>query len=140
MTVRPGLLQTLLNDFEAAEFLNAEDDYVCKRCTGLVQKALHVQPLGRALLLHLKRFEFTRTGRKLNDVVLFPRTLGLGTARYEFTALIERLGKAMRTGHYVAYVQNANLWRCNDNDVVQIPLQEVEKRQAYLLAYVRTDM
>jgi ubiquitin C-terminal hydrolase len=144
MEVKKGLLQTLLGDFQATEFLNAEDDYVCQRCAGLVQKTLHVQPLGRALLLHLKRFEITGTGRnrcarKRNDVVSFPRTLAFGTARYEFTALVEHICKTTHSGHYVAFVQSTMLLCCNDDDVVEVPWQEVEKRQAYLLAYVRTD-
>ena len=124
---------------EMLYFLNAENDYVCKRCAGLVQKTIQVRPLGRALLLHLKRFEFERTGRKCNDVVLFPRTLSVGTSRYEFTALVEHIGKTMHRGHYVAYVQSTHLWCCNDEDVVEVSWQTIEKKQAYLLAYVRAD-
>lgn len=139
MAIRPGLLQTLLSDFEMPEHLTAEDDYACQQCAGLVQKTLHVQPLGRALLLHLKRFEYNQAGRKRNDVVTFPRTLAFGSARYEFAALVEHRGKTLGGGHYVAYVESSRLFCCNDAVIAEIAWQEVEKRQAYLLAYIRTD-
>ena len=108
-----------------------------------MQKTVQVEPIGKALLLHLKRFEFDErelTTRKLDDAVKFPQTLTLGAARYEFTALIEHLGKNVTNGHYVAYVNNANkFWRCNDSEVEQMEWKEIKDRQAYLLAYVRTD-
>ena len=124
-------------------FLYKLDDYACKDCQGLVQETVQVQPIGKALLLDLKRFDFDERGlttRKLDDVVKFPQTLTLGAARYEFTALIEHLGETVTNGHYVAYVNANNFWRCDDSDVEQMPWKEIKERQAYLLAYVRTDM
>ena len=103
-----------------------------------MQQTIHVQPLGRALLLHLKRYDY-ETQRKLNEPVFLDRVLTFGTARYEFTALIEHQGRSMQSGHYVAYVRSTNYWLCNDKDVVQVTWNDVEKRQAYLLAYVRVD-
>ena len=60
--IRAGYLQTLLTDFEVLEFLAANDDYVCQACGDLIQKNIRVQPVGRAVLLHLKRFAFDRVG------------------------------------------------------------------------------
>ena len=140
MAIRPGILQTLLSDFEMPEFLAADDDYVCRACAGLVQKTLHVQPLGRALLLHLKRFEFDLAGRKRRDVVPFPRTLAFGSAQYAFAALVEHIGPTLGAGHYVAYVDSGRLLRCDDTEISQSTWDEIETREAYLLAYIRTDI
>ena len=104
MAVRLGDLQTLVGDFEMPEFLTAHDDYVCQACGDLVQKNIRVQPRGRALLLHLKRFD--NVGRKRSDLVIFPRILHFGTARYEFVSLVEHIGPTLAEGHYVAYVQS----------------------------------
>ena len=106
-----------------------------------MQKTISVQPVGRALLLHLKRFAFDATGRKRTDPVPFPRRLVFGTAQYEFSAMVEHLGATMRGGHYVAYVDSSgSLLHCNDaNPVSEVTWEHVAARQAYLLAYVRTD-
>ena len=112
----------------------------CRRCAGLVQTAIHVQPLGRALLLHSKRFEYEQTGRKRSDVVTFPRALSLGSARYAFAARVEHRGRTLGRGHYVAFVESSRLF-CRDDAVIsELSWQEVERREAYLLAYVRVDV
>ncbi len=137
MAVRLGDLQTLLGDFEMPEFLTADDDYVCQACGDLVQKNIRVQPRGRALLFHLKRFD--NKGRKRNDLVTFPRMLHFGTARYEFAAVVEHIGATMKSGHYVTYLQSENFKCCNDNVITDTTWENVEARQAYLLMYVRAD-
>ena len=137
MAVRLGDLQTLLGDFEMPEFLTAHDDYVCQACGDLVQKNIRVQPRGRALLLHLKRFD--NAGRKRNDLVTFPRVLNFGIARYEFMAAVEHIGAILKEGHYVAYVQSRSVLCCNDDFITDTTWAEVEQHQAYLLVYVRSD-
>ena len=103
----------------------------------LVQKTLQVRPVGRALLLHLKRFD--SGGRKLPDIVTFPRELMFGTVRYAFAAVVEHQGRTMRTGHYVAHVQSRKLLCCNDDTVRETTWERIASRQPYVLAYVRAD-
>ena len=139
--INPGDLQTLLTDFEMPAFLTSHDDYVCQACGDLVQKTIRVQPIGRALFLHLKRFAFQRSGLKRHDRVTFPRRLLLGSARYEFTAMVEHIGESVRDGHYIAHVQSAaSLLQCDDEKVEQVTWEQVSAHQSYLLAYVRTDV
>ena len=135
--MRPAELQTLLADFQMPEFLAAQDDYTCAECGDLVQKEIQVQPVGRALLLHLKRFD--NRGRKLGDIVTFPRELILGTVRYAFAAVIEHQGRTMRSGHYVAHVQSRKLLCCNDATVRETTWERIASQEAYVLAYVRVD-
>ena len=123
------------------EFLDSNDDYVCQACGDMVQKSIRVQPIGRASILHLKRFAFEGTQRKRNDPVTFPRTLEFGSARYEFSAMVEHIGETVRGGHYVANVQTAtSLLQCDDERVNEVTWEHVSARQAYVLAYVRTDV
>ena len=135
IAVRPAELQTLLADFQMPEFLAAGDDYTCAACGDLVQKTLQVQPVGRALLLHLKRFD--SSARKLGDIVTFPRELMVGTVRYAFAAVVEHQGRTMRTGHYVAHVQSRELLCCDDNAVRETTWERIASQQPYVLAYVR---
>ena len=139
--IRPGDLQTLFADFELPEFLAADDDYVCQACGDLVQKNIRVQPVGRAMLLHLKRFAFEHAGRKRSDAVTFPRILQFGTARYEFSGMVEHQGPTMRGGHNVAYVNSSGSFlHCNDDAPVrEVSWEYIASQQAYLLAYVRAD-
>ena len=138
--IKPADLQTLLTDFEMPEFLAGQDDYVCQVCGDLVQKTISVQPVGRALFLHLKRFAFHGAGRKRNDPVSFPRSLALGSARYEFSAMVEHIGEA-GGGHYIAHVNSSRSFlQCDDEHVTEMTWERVSGRQAYLLAYVRTDV
>ena len=53
----PGVLQTLLREFEEPELLAAHDEYICRECGDLVQNILRVQTVGQAFLLHFQRFE-----------------------------------------------------------------------------------
>ena len=53
--------------------------------------------------------------------------------------MIEHLGVTVSNGHYVAYVNAGKFWRCNDSVVEEMQWKEIKDRQAYLLAYVRTD-
>ena len=102
-----------------------------------MQKTVNVQPVGHALLIHLKRFD--SRGRKVVDDVTFPRELTVGTARYAFAAVIEHQGRTKREGHYVAHVQSRELLCCNDAKVTETTWERIASRQAYVLAYVRVD-
>ena len=135
--MRRAELQTLITDFQMPEFLAAHDDYKCAACDDLVQKTVDVQPVGQALLIHLKRFD--SRGRKVVDDVTFPRELFVGTARYAFAAVVEHQGHTKRRGHYVAYVQSRKLLCCDDGNVTETTWEHIESRQAYVLAYVRVD-
>ena len=139
--IKPADLQTLLSDFEMPAFLASQDDYVCQACGDLVQKTISVQPVGRALLLHLKRFAFHGDGRKRNDPVTFPRSLVFGSVRYDFSAMVEHIGDTGRAGHYIAHVNSSgSLWQCDDAIVTEVTWERVSDRQPYLIAYVRTDV
>ena len=100
-------------------------------------KTIDVQPTGLALLLHLKRFD--SRGRKLGDIVTFPRELLLGTVRYSFAAVVEHQGRTIRRGHYLAHVQSRKILCCNDATVEETTWDRIETQQPYLLAYVRAD-
>lgn len=54
MAVRLAELQTLLADLQMPELLAGQDDYTCAACGDLVQKTFQVEPVGEALLLHVK--------------------------------------------------------------------------------------
>lgn len=71
------LLSTCLGvqAFQTAEELGAEDSWFCSRCKRHVQanKKLDLWTLPEVLVVHLKRFFFTRARRdKLDSLVEFP--------------------------------------------------------------------
>uniref|UniRef100_A0A2P2MZF8 Ubiquitin carboxyl-terminal hydrolase n=1 Tax=Rhizophora mucronata TaxID=61149 RepID=A0A2P2MZF8_RHIMU len=108
------------------------------------------------LTIHLKRFSQDARGRlnKLNGHINFRDTLDLGPYMdprcpnvdkhiFRLLGVVEHLG-AMRGGHYVAYVRGSrpgkqnggSVWyHVSDAYVREVSLEEVLRREAYILFY-----
>ena len=135
--IMPTRSKTLLEKFEMPQFLADTDSKKCEECPEFLQKTVEVQPIGRALLIHLMRFD--DSGRKLPDRVTFPHELVLGTARYAFAAAVEHIGATKREGHYIAHVHTRQFLSCNDRSVTRTTWDCIASSQPYMLAYVRVN-
>ncbi|KAL6659585.1 hypothetical protein ACP70R_003625 [Stipagrostis hirtigluma subsp. patula] len=70
---------------------------------------------------------------------------------YGLVAVIEHIGNGLKYGHYVAYVRGSRIgshrqlssgsswFRADDKDIKEVSLEEVLKREAYLLFYERME-
>jgi ubiquitin C-terminal hydrolase len=114
------------------------------------QMTVHRAPI--ALTVHLKRFTYNwrRGGMdKVSKHIEFPERLDISpfmsqttrkTARpYELYGVLVHMGGGCHSGHYYAYVKNANgKWYCmDDDDVRPVSIQTVMRERAYMLFYTQ---
>ncbi|KAM3578273.1 Ubiquitin carboxyl-terminal hydrolase 36 [Umbelopsis sp. WA50703] len=148
-------LHRALRDFIKVDHIGGRDNkYKCSACHSLVdaekQMTVHRAPI--ALTVHLKRFTYNwrRGGMdKVSKHIEFPERLDISpfmsqttrkTARpYELYGVLVHMGGGCHSGHYYAYVKNANgKWYCmDDDDVRPVSIQTVMRERAYMLFYTQ---
>lgn len=148
-------LLSCVQAFLQREQLDAEDTWYCSRCKQHVQadKKLDLWSLPEVLVVHLKRFSYSRYSRdKLDTPVTFPlRDLDLSShllrparpgeapARYDLYAVSNHYG-GMGGGHYTATCKmpDDGLWYLfDDSSVRSVPDAQVQSPAAYVLFYRR---
>ncbi|KDP20649.1 hypothetical protein JCGZ_03783 [Jatropha curcas] len=153
----PLSLYTCLEAFLREEPLVPEDMWNCPQCKEERQasKKLDLWRLPEVLVIHLKRFSYSRSMKhKLETFVNFPvHDLDLtsyvanknNTRRqiYELYALTNHYG-GMGSGHYTAHIKllDENRWyNFDDSHISPITEDDVKSAAAYVLFYrrVRTD-
>ncbi|XP_020575008.1 ubiquitin carboxyl-terminal hydrolase 5 isoform X1 [Phalaenopsis equestris] len=153
----PLSLYACLDAFLREEPLVPEDMWFCPKCKEQRQasKKLDLWRLPEVLVIHLKRFSFSRsTKQKLETFVNFPihdfdltdYLANKGNSQrqtYELYALSNHYG-SMASGHYTAHIKlfEENRWyNFDDSHVSSINEEEVKSAAAYVLFYrrVRTD-
>lgn len=149
----PLSLYACLDAFLREEPLVPEDMWYCPRCKERRQasKKLDLWRLPEVLVIHLKRFSFSRsTKHKLETFVNFPiHDLDLtnyvacksSTQRqlYELYALSNHYG-SMASGHYTAYIKllDENKWyNFDDSHIIPMNEEDVKSAAAYVLFYRR---
>jgi len=148
----PSLLDCLDNFFSPERIANV--GYKCTKCDEQekIVKALGVYRLPRILIIHLKRFLYTkRRRRKISAPVDFPQSLDMRdfsrlsehtsvtNAMYRLYGISHHVG-GLRGGHYTSDVQNmvSGIWyHCDDTRVRTIPYPDTNCGSAYVLFYVR---
>jgi len=148
----PRLLDCLHNFFSPERISNV--GYNCTKCheQERIVKVMSVYRLPRILIIHLKRFLYTRRrGRKISAPVDFPLSLSMreftklsehssvSNAMYRLYGISHHLG-GLRGGHYTSDVQNmvSGIWyHCDDTSVRTIPHPDTNCGSAYVLFYVR---
>lgn len=148
----PLSLYACLDAFLREEPLVPEEMWYCPRCKEQRQasKKLDLWRLPEVLVIHLKRFSFSRsTKHKLETFVNFPiHDLDLTNyiankisqrQTYELYAVSNHYG-SMASGHYTAYIKllDENRWyNFDDSHVSAINEEEVKSGAAYVLFYRR---
>eukprot|EP00294_Goniomonas_avonlea_P013244 CAMPEP_0114544662 /NCGR_PEP_ID=MMETSP0114-20121206/2994_1 /TAXON_ID=31324 /ORGANISM="Goniomonas sp, Strain m" /LENGTH=638 /DNA_ID=CAMNT_0001729053 /DNA_START=8 /DNA_END=1924 /DNA_ORIENTATION=+ len=133
------------------EILTADCGWRCEKC-GKCPGQTRTTTIARwpkVLVLHLKRFDWTRTSRsKLDANVKFPLT-GLDVRSvcpggpdpggvYDLQAVVSHEGNGWGSGHYLAHCLNGltgNWYLYNDNRVSAVPTKSIDQLQAYVLMY-----
>ncbi|KAG8090764.1 hypothetical protein GUJ93_ZPchr0011g27883 [Zizania palustris] len=149
----PLSLYACLDAFLREEPLVPEDMWYCPRCKEQRQasKKLDLWRLPEVLVIHLKRFSFSRsTKQKLETFVNFPihdfdLTNYIANKKsserqiYELYAVSNHYG-SMASGHYTAYIKllDENRWyNFDDSHVSAINEEDVKSGAAYVLFYRR---
>lgn len=135
-------LERSLSAFFSKEILDFQNMWQCSRCEEKVRavKTLDIQQHPHTLVVHLKRYGRGRTGTKLARHVAFPHKLFLHSQLYNLRAILVHDGTTTRSGHYSAYVKDAeDSWYLFDDDTVaKVSPGHVFRQQAYILFYAKT--
>ncbi|XP_051131096.1 ubiquitin carboxyl-terminal hydrolase 5 [Andrographis paniculata] len=149
----PLSLYTCLESFLREEPLVPEDMWNCPQCNEKRQasKKLDLWRLPEVLIIHLKRFSYSRSMKhKLDTFVNFPihdfdltnYVSNKNNSRrqvYELYALTNHYG-GMGSGHYTAHIKllDENKWyNFDDSHISPINEDEVKSAAAYVLFYKR---
>uniref|UniRef100_A0A8C0Z866 Ubiquitin carboxyl-terminal hydrolase n=1 Tax=Cyanistes caeruleus TaxID=156563 RepID=A0A8C0Z866_CYACU len=145
-------LRDCIELFTTMETLGEHDPWYCPNCKKHQQatKKFDLWSLPRILVVHLKRFSYSRYWRdKLDTVVEFPiRGLNMsefvcdpraGSYVYDLIAVSNHYG-AMGVGHYAAYAKNKvnDKWYYFDDSSVSVASEDqIVTKAAYVLFYQR---
>ncbi|KAJ8393506.1 hypothetical protein AAFF_G00059790 [Aldrovandia affinis] len=151
-------LQQCIELFTTVETLEEENPWYCPTCKKhqLATKKLDLWSLPEVLIIHLKRFSYTKYSReKLDTIVDFPlRDLdfsgcllkktgmdGEPPSRYDLIAVSNHYG-GLRDGHYTSYARNKDngqWYHFDDSKVTYAREEQIMTNAAYLLFYQRQD-
>ncbi|XP_067270443.1 ubiquitin carboxyl-terminal hydrolase 11 [Pseudorasbora parva] len=151
-------LKECIELFTTVETLEEENPWYCPTCKKhqLATKKLDLWSLPEVLIIHLKRFSYTKYSReKLDTIVEFPlRDLDFSgfllkktmnstepPCRYDLISVSNHYG-GLRDGHYTSYAQNKDngQWYYFDDSKVTFAKEEqIVTSAAYLLFYQRQD-
>ncbi|KAM3618374.1 uncharacterized protein V6R79_019730 [Siganus canaliculatus] len=151
-------LQECIELFTTVETLEEENPWYCPVCKKhqLATKKLDLWSLPEVLIIHLKRFSYTKfTREKLDSVVDFPlrdldfsdcllrKNLANGEppSRYDLIAVSNHYG-GLRDGHYTSYARNkdnAQWYYFDDSKVTYASEDQIVTNAAYVLFYQRQD-
>ena len=152
LSAKPTLqLKDCITQFTNAERLGADDPWYCPKCKKHQQaiKKFDIWSLPKVLIIHLKRFSFSRSWRdKIDTLVEFPvENLDMSNyvhnpeqkknARYNLIGVANHFG-GLGGGHYTAFAKNAILdaWYSFDDAIVtSTTSNDVVTRSAYVLFY-----
>eukprot|EP00004_Rigifila_ramosa_P018775 TRINITY_DN470_c0_g1_i6.p1 TRINITY_DN470_c0_g1~~TRINITY_DN470_c0_g1_i6.p1 ORF type:complete len:1007 (-),score=229.61 TRINITY_DN470_c0_g1_i6:88-3000(-) len=150
-------LQQCLALFETAEKLGEEDKWFCPQCKDdkCATKKFDIQRLPAILVVHLKRFQYTKYFRdKIDTFVDFPvEGLDLSSlqrnmrdqqtsAIYDLFAVSNHMG-GMGGGHYTAYAKNSlnqRWYLFDDSYASEVDVSRIKSSSAYVLFYQRRDV
>uniref|UniRef100_A0A665UBA3 Ubiquitin carboxyl-terminal hydrolase n=1 Tax=Echeneis naucrates TaxID=173247 RepID=A0A665UBA3_ECHNA len=139
-------LQECIELFTTVETLEEENPWYCPVCKKhqLATKKLDLWSLPEVLIIHLKRFSYTKfTREKLDSIVEFPLSLSNGEppSCYDLIAVSNHYG-GLRDGHYTSYAMNKDngQWYYFDDSKVTFATEDqIVTNAAYVLFYHRQD-
>ncbi|KAF7695684.1 ubiquitin carboxyl-terminal hydrolase 11 [Silurus meridionalis] len=151
-------LQECIGLFTNMETLEDENPWYCPTCKKhqLATKKLDLWSLPEVLIIHLKRFSYTKYSReKLDTIVEFPlrnldfsnfllRKTGTDSeppSTYDLIAVSNHYG-GLRDGHYTSYARNKDngqWYYFDDSKVTYAKEEQIVTNAAYLLFYQRQD-
>ncbi|KAM6143599.1 ubiquitin carboxyl-terminal hydrolase 11 isoform 1-T1 [Erethizon dorsatum] len=155
----PVQLQECIKLFTTMETLEKENPWYCSSCKQhqLATKKLDLWMLPEILIIHLKRFSFSKfSHEKLDTLVHFPiRDLDFSEFvikpqnesapelyKYDLIAVSNHYGD-IHDGHYTTFACNkdSGQWHYfDDNSVSPMNENQIESKAAYILFYQRQDM
>lgn len=152
---KPVKLETCMATFTETEVLGEDNLWYCNVCKEhrAASKTMEIWSSNDILIIHLKRFKYTKWNReKIDREVLFPIE-GLDISpwivdperrkpeacTYDLFGVSNHSG-GLGGGHYTAYVKNledSKWYDCNDSYCTEVDVSHVQGSEAYVLFYRR---
>lgn len=146
-------LKEALGRFFQVEVLDGNNKYSCEKCKKLsaARKQLSIIQAPNVLVIQLKRFEDV-FGGKIDRNIIFEDHLELSgymaktsqdpLPEYSLFGTIVHSGYLQDSGHYYAYVKDANgrWYCCNDAHVSAATIQAVLSEKVYILFFLRSNL
>jgi len=143
-----------LKRFTAIESLDGANKYKCPKENRSVRavKRMTVETAPSVLVIQLKRFEFSMSGRKVSKQVEFDPVLDLSPymsqrpstpAMYDLYGVLVHQGHSMHSGHYFCFVKggaNGDWHKFDDTRVNLTAERNVLGQSAYILFYIKRQM
>lgn len=144
-------VQRALQRFTAGEALDGANKYKCPKQNRGVRaiKRITIEDAPNVLIVQLKRFEFSLSGRKISRPVTFDEELDLGPfmsrrppvpALYDLYGVLVHQGHSMHSGHYFCFLKGAGTgeWhKFDDTRVHATSARNVLGQLPYILFYIR---
>lgn len=144
-------IEKALKLFTAVEVLDGGNKYKCPRQNKAVraEKRITIESSPNVLVLQLKRFEFSFSGRKVSKPVAFTEVLDLSPYLsnkpheplvYDLYGVLVHQGHSMHSGHYFCFIKSSggSEWhKFDDTRVHATALRNVMGQLPYILFYIR---
>ena len=127
------------------------EEYTCDICSnkGPSTKYLRFSHLPDVLVLQIKRFTYDKLGFSSKNAkeVNFAHNMNIEDkmgrkVNYDLVSLVNHIGLTTG-GHYTAYCKDniSSKWQyCNDTKVTEVNVNEIKKKDVYMLFYRKTGM
>ena len=100
-------------------------------------KRLYIKSYPKYLIIHFKRFEYTRFSRKNNNEVEMNENILLNKDNYKLRSIVFHMGST-GGGHYISLVNKDNKWMlCNDSSVSEISNISDYLNKGYIYLYAK---
>lgn len=144
-------IEKALKLFTAVEVLDGGNKYKCPRQDKAVraEKRMTIESSPNVLVLQLKRFEFSFSGRKVSKPVAFSEALDLSPylstkphepVVYDLYGVLVHQGHSMHSGHYYCFVKSSggSEWhKFDDTRVHATAIRNVMGQLPYILFYIK---
>ena len=148
---RAHSVQKALQRFTAGEVLDGANSYKCPKQNKMVKavKRMTIEDVPNVLIVQLKRFEFSRSGRKISKHVDFDPVLDISpfmshppkhAALYDLYGILVHQGHSMHSGHYYCFLKGTGggEWhKFDDTRVCATSSRNAMGQSPYILFYIK---
>ena len=148
---RAHSVQKALQRFTAGEVLDGANSYKCPKQNTMVKavKRMTIEDVPNVLIVQLKRFEFSRSGRKISKHVDFDPVLDISpfmshppkhAALYDLYGILVHQGHSMHSGHYYCFLKGTGggEWhKFDDTRVCATSSRNAMGQSPYILFYTK---
>lgn len=132
-------LEECLENFQKIEKLDGDQQWLNDKDNKYYDayKRLYIKSYPKYLIIHFKRFNFSRFSRKNNTEVEMSEQIKLKNDNYKLRAIVFHMGST-GGGHYISIVNKGDKWLlCNDSSVSEVTSIGDYLNRGYIYLYAK---